>query len=82
MSWADCTLGDVVTLKRGHDLPNSIRVKGEVPVVSSSGTTGWHNEAKAQPPGVVTGRYGTLGEVLSYGQILVTGLWVQAAVWG
>jgi type I restriction enzyme S subunit len=31
--------------------------------VSSSGITGHHNEAKAQPPGVVTGRYGTIGEV-------------------
>jgi type I restriction enzyme S subunit len=36
---------------------------GEVPVVSSSGITGFHNQAKAQAPGVVTGRYGTLGEV-------------------
>ena len=34
-----------------------------MPVVSSSGTTGFHNEAKAEPPGVVTGRYGTIGEV-------------------
>jgi len=63
MNWDDCTLGDVVTLKRGHDLPNAKRVPGDVPVVSSSGFTGSHNEAKAEPPGVVTGRYGTLGEV-------------------
>ncbi len=32
-------------------------------MVSSSGITGWHDEAKVGPPGVVTGRYGTLGEV-------------------
>jgi type I restriction enzyme, S subunit len=32
-------------------------------VVSSSGVTGTHNEAKVKAPGVVTGRYGTLGEV-------------------
>jgi len=63
MSWDDCTLGDVVTLKRGHDLPNAKRVPGNIPVVSSSGFTGSHNEAKAEPPGVVTGRYGTIGEV-------------------
>jgi type I restriction enzyme S subunit len=56
-------LGDVVTLKRGHDLPEKQRVGGPVPVVSSSGITGCHNEAKAEPPGVVTGRYGTIGEV-------------------
>lgn len=63
MSWTDCELGDVVTLKRGHDLPNDRRIDGDVPVVSSSGITGWHNEARAEPPGVVTGRYGTIGEV-------------------
>lgn len=63
MSWQECTLGDLMTLKRGHDLPNAKRIEGDVPVVSSSGVTGYHNEAKAEPPGVVTGRYGTLGEV-------------------
>ena len=63
MTWQDCKLGDVLTLKRGHDLPEKRRVSGEVPVVSSSGITGYHSEAKAEPPGVVTGRYGTIGEV-------------------
>ena len=63
MSWTDCTLGDVMTLKRGHDLPARKRLEGRVPVVSSSGVTGFHNESKADAPGVVTGRYGTLGEV-------------------
>jgi type I restriction enzyme S subunit len=56
-------LGDVVTLKRGHDLPEASRKEGAVPIVSSSGITGYHNVPMAQPPGVVTGRYGTLGEV-------------------
>lgn len=63
MSWDFSRLGDVLTLKRGHDLPESQRQYGEVPVVSSSGITGHHNEPKARAPGVVTGRYGTLGEV-------------------
>lgn len=63
MKWRDCRLGDVLTLKRGHDLPFDLRQDGEVPVVSSSGITGYHNVAKAAAPGVVTGRYGTLGEV-------------------
>jgi len=63
MSWRSCRLGDVLTLKRGHDLPEHSRQDGEVPVVSSSGITGYHKEAKATAPGVVTGRYGTLGEV-------------------
>jgi type I restriction enzyme S subunit len=63
MRWRDCRLGDVLTLKRGHDLPGDTRRDGDVPVVSSSGITGYHNEAKANAPGVVTGRYGTLGQV-------------------
>ena len=63
MSWRTCRLGDVLTLKRGHDLPEHSRQDGDVPVVSSSGITGRHKEAKAIAPGVVTGRYGTIGEV-------------------
>jgi len=63
MSWRTCRLGDVMTLKRGHDLPEHSRQEGDVPVVSSSGITGRHKEAKATAPGVVTGRYGTIGEV-------------------
>ena len=63
MSWREVHLGDVIRLKRGHDLPSSDRVPGEIPIVSSSGVTGFHNVAKVAGPGVVTGRYGTLGEV-------------------
>lgn len=63
MSWSQRPLGEVIRLKRGHDLPASQRVIGEIPVISSSGITGYHNAAKAEGPGVVTGRYGTLGEV-------------------
>jgi type I restriction enzyme S subunit len=63
MTWTPARLGDVMTLKRGHDLPESRRTDGDIPIVSSSGITGYHDEAKAQAPGVVTGRYGTLGEV-------------------
>lgn len=63
MSWVTSRLGDVITLQRGHDLPDSQRQDGDVPVVSSSGITGRHADAKAKPPGVVTGRYGTIGEV-------------------
>lgn len=63
MTWRTCRLGDVLTLKRGHDLPEHARQDGDVPVVSSSGITGRHKEAKAVAPGVVTGRYGTIGEV-------------------
>lgn len=63
MNWVNCDLGDVLTLKRGYDLPNDKRIEGETPVVSSSGVIGFHNESKVSAPAVVTGRYGTLGEV-------------------
>lgn len=61
--WRECALGDVLELKRGYDLPRQNRTRGVVPLVSSSGVTDHHAEAKAKGPGVVTGRYGTLGQV-------------------
>jgi type I restriction enzyme S subunit len=61
--WRKCKLGEVLTLKRGYDLPRSRRVPGPYPVVSSSGIIDHHFEAKTKGSGVVTGRYGTLGEV-------------------
>jgi len=56
-------LGDVINLKRGYDLPANKRTSGSYPVISSSGVSGYHNEYKVAGKGVVTGRYGTLGEV-------------------
>jgi type I restriction enzyme S subunit len=60
--WQLRTLGTTATLQRGHDLPSDMRIPGDVPVVSSGGVSGWNNRATCQPPGVVTGRYGTVGE--------------------
>ena len=56
-------LGDVIDLKRGYDLPQQHRKSGKVPIYSSAGLSGFHNELKAKGPGVITGRYGTLGEL-------------------
>ena len=61
--WVQRRLGDVIVLKRGYDLPARERRHGPVPVVSSSGITDHHSESRAPGPGVVTGRYGTLGQV-------------------
>ena len=61
--WGRKTLGDVIELKRGYDLPKKSRVAGSIPLVSSAGVSDFHNEAKVKGPGVVTGRYGTIGEV-------------------
>jgi len=79
-AWRECLLGDVVNLKRGYDLPHSSRSVGPFPVVSSSGITDYHVEAKVRAPGVVTGRYGTLGQVFFIEQDfwpLNTSLYVQ-----
>lgn len=54
-------LGDIITLKRGYDLPNQCRVKGKYPVVGSNNITGYHNEYKVSGPGVTIGRSGNLG---------------------
>ncbi|EGR3066528.1 restriction endonuclease subunit S [Vibrio parahaemolyticus] len=56
-------LGDSITLKRGYDLPEKNRKLGTYPVISSAGISGYHNEYKVDGKGVVTGRYGTLGEM-------------------
>ncbi|MFM2151925.1 MAG: hypothetical protein RL199_360 [Pseudomonadota bacterium] len=66
--WRDCKLGDVLELKRGYDLPSQHRHPGPVPIVSSSGPSGFHSEAMVKAPGVVTGRYGTIGEVFFVAQ--------------
>ena len=56
-------LGSVMTLHRGYDLPSSKREDGDVPVISSSGVSGLHSTAKLTGQNVITGRYGTIGEV-------------------
>ena len=67
-SWKVSRLGDIITLHRGFDLPQKDRLPGNVPIISSSGLTGTHAKAKIKGPGVVTGRYGTIGEVFYISQ--------------
>ncbi len=61
--WISGKLGDFVELKRGYDLPQAKRTHGEVPLVSSSGISDRHDVAMVRGPGVITGRYGTIGQV-------------------
>jgi type I restriction enzyme, S subunit len=61
--WSNCRLGDVIELKRGYDLPQKERKTGHVPIISSSGFSDTHSKAMVNGPGVVTGRYGTIGTV-------------------
>ena len=59
-------LGNIITLQRGYDLPNRDRISGPYPIISSSGISGTHNEYKVSGENVITGRYGTIGEVYYY----------------
>ena len=62
--WEVKPLGVVARLQRGHDLPsNDHQDQENLPVVSSSGICDSHSVAKVRGPGVVTGRYGTIGKV-------------------
>ena len=61
--WRCGKLGDFIELKRGYDLPQAKRVSGPVPLVSSSGVSDFHAESMVKGPGVITGRYGTIGQV-------------------
>ena len=45
------TLGELVALQRGHDLTETQRRPGNVPVVGSAGIHGFHDTAKAKGPG-------------------------------
>lgn len=59
--WREVTLGDVLTLQRGFDITKKQQRPGSIPVVSSSGISSYHDDARAEGPGVVIGRKGSLG---------------------
>ncbi len=78
--WRKKTFGEVATLQRGFDLPQQDRLEGSFPIVSSGGITGFHNDFRAKAPGVVTGRYGTIGDLFFLEEDywpLNTSLWVK-----
>lgn len=62
--WSNTTLGGFVALQRGHDLTETERRVGNVPVMGSAGQNGFHNTALAKGPGIVIGRSGA-----SFGQV-------------
>jgi type I restriction enzyme, S subunit len=62
--WQNITLGDFLSIQRGHDLTADDRKAGNVPVFGAAGQNGFHNKAVAKGPGIVIGRCGG-----SYGQV-------------
>lgn len=63
MNWNKVKFKKFITLQRGFDLPVSEMKDGEIPVLGSTGIIGYHNKAKVNSPGVITGRSGTIGLV-------------------
>lgn len=61
--WIQTTIGEQVTLQRGFDITKSEQQTGNIPVISSSGTSSMHNIAAVSGPGVVLGRKGVIGSV-------------------
>ena len=61
--WTSRPLVEVATLQRGYDLPVQDRNAGPFPIFAANGPVGFHDTAKCEGPGVVTGRSGTIGKV-------------------
>ncbi|MGU4540210.1 restriction endonuclease subunit S [Escherichia coli] len=71
-------LNEFITLQRGFDLPQDKRIKGDIPVIASTGIVGYHNEEKVQAPGVVIGRSGSIGG----GQYITNNFWpLNTTLW-
>jgi type I restriction enzyme S subunit len=77
-NWAEKKLGDVLTLQRGFDLPETQRETGPYAVIASTGPVGKHNVAMVRGPGVVIGRSGSLGG----GQFIRSDFWpLNTTLW-
>ncbi|MEV6794441.1 hypothetical protein AB0M87_21185 [Streptomyces sp. NPDC051320] len=61
----------LLQLQRGADLSEDQRREGNVPVITTAGHAGWHEVALVKGPGVVIGRYGSVGNVH----------WVENSYW-
>lgn len=65
-NWKTGTVGDVLQLQRGHDLPRTKMNGGLYPVAGSIETIGWHNEYTTIAPVIVMGRSGNIGNPRIY----------------
>ena len=60
--WINCTLGDIITFKRGFDLSKDKMKPGLYPVIGSNGIIGYHNEFTTESPSITVGRSGNVGK--------------------
>ena len=61
--WAQMTVGEFCPFIYGKALPERSRIPGTIPVISSAGVSGSHNEPLVNGGGIVIGRKGTVGSV-------------------
>ena len=61
--WISTTIGEFCHFTYGKGLPAEKRRPGDIPVVSSAGMTGSHDEALVNTKGIVIGRKGTVGSL-------------------
>ena len=59
--WLETTLGNLITLQRGHDLARTEMKLGSIPVAGSNGIIGYHNQATTKALGITIGRSGNIG---------------------
>lgn len=78
--WRTGSVGDLIVLQRGFDLPAAQRTDGPYIVLSAGGQHGTHHEFMVKGPGVTTGRSGVIGRVFYSHENywpLNTSLWVK-----
>ena len=63
VDWVIQTLGELTILNYGKGLTFENRKSGNIPVYSSAGITGYHNQALVNEAGIIVGRKGTVGTV-------------------
>jgi len=61
--WLKLKLRDIIVLNYGKALKTQDRKDGNIPVFSSAGLTGYHNQALIEKEGIIVGRKGTIGKI-------------------
>lgn len=64
--WKEYKLGDILNFRRGHDLPKTKMIEGDIPVGGSNGIIGYHNEYTPITPCITIGRSGNVGTPYIY----------------
>jgi type I restriction enzyme S subunit len=59
--WKETTIGELLTLQRGHDLVQTEFIEGPYIVAGSNGPIGYHNQFTTEGPGLTIGRSGLGG---------------------